>query len=251
LRSVVFRTCMSQTIELSKKSYLGKNSTLLKTGPGTNLIYEIILPEGVNIDCDDFNRKTFSEKGRIKLRLETLVNNYGARIEFRKAQSYRFFLYLRVMDGEMTQLLGNLLLIKYIKGYDDLKRCTEELASKDPFDYDIATYGNVYEHKVKRFLQSCAQGLTIEKLCLDIYDATEDPIIVEYDGDIVCYSIYQLDKLRNFLFNNTKFVTASTGEDKEHPGHPRPDSKQKFFYGWLYKEDGHYYIKINLQIKIK
>jgi len=87
LRSVVFRTCMSQTIELSKKSYLGKNSTLLKTGPGTNLIYEIILPEGVNIDCDDFNRKTFSEKGRIKLRLETLVNNYGARIEFRKAQS--------------------------------------------------------------------------------------------------------------------------------------------------------------------
>jgi len=84
-------------------------------------------------------------------------------LNFVRHSRSRFFLYLRVMDGEMTQLLGNLLLIKYIKGYDDLKRCTEELASKDPFDYDIATYGNVYEHKVKRFLQSCAQGLTIEK----------------------------------------------------------------------------------------
>ena len=108
-----------------------------------------------------------------------------------------------------------------------------------------------YEYKIKRFLQDCAQGMTPEKPWLGIYDATGGQIIVKEDGDIVCYHIYELNRFREFLFNSTKFEGASTSEDAENPGHPRSDAKKKFFYGWVYEEDGKYYIKINLQVRSK
>jgi len=100
-------------------------------------------------------------------------------------------------------------------------------------------------------LQDCAQGMTPEKPWLGTYDSTGGQIIVKDDGEIVCYHIYELNRFREFLFNSTKFESASTGEDSEHPGHPRTDAAKKFFYGWLYERDGRYFIKINLQVRSK
>jgi len=158
---------------------------------------------------------------------------------------------LATIDSQMPFIMAELLLIKSESGHNDLKRCTEMLTKKNPLHFDTNTHGNIYEYKVKRFLQDCAQGMTPETPWLGIYDATGGQIIVKDDGDIVCYHIYELNRFREFLFNSTKFESASTSEDAEKPGHPRPNAKKKFFYGWVYEEAGKYYIKINLQVRSK
>ena len=246
-----FHTGMPQTLGFSIKSFLGSDSTLFNAGPGTNFIYEAILPEGKTIDCDEFNRRTYPISGRLAARLKSLVEDYNAIIKFRGVQSTCFAQNLEAIDGHMPNLLAHLLLISATSGKTSLKRCAELLTELNPLRFNTQTHGNIYEYKVKRFLQDCAQGMTPETPWLGIYDATGGQIIVKEDGGIVCYHIYELNRFREFLFNSTKFERASTSEDENNPGHPRSDASKHFYYGWLYEENGHYFIKINLQIRSK
>ena len=246
-----FHTGMPQTLGFSIKSFLGSDSTLFNPGPGTNFIFEAVLPEGKTIDCDEFNSRTYPISGRLSARFKSLVEDYNASIEFRRVQSRCFAQNLEAIDGHMAHLLAQLLLISAISGKASLKQCTELLTEQNPLGFNTQTHGNIYEYKVKRFLQDCAQGMTPETPWLGIYDATGGQIIVKEDGDIVCYHIYELNRFRDFLFNTTKFERASTSEDENHPGYPRPNASKNYNYGWLFEVDGRYYIKINLQVRSK
>ena len=246
-----FRTGMPQNLGFSIKSFLGGNSTLFNAGSGTNFIYEVILPEGEKVNCDDFNRRTYSNSGRLAARLKSLKEDYKADILFRGIQSECLSQNLDAIDGHMSLILSQLLLIRHLFGNPSLKACTEELTKQNPLGFNTRTHGNIYEYKVKRFLQDCAQGMTPQTPWLGIYDATGGQIIVKEDGDVVCYHIYELNRFRDYLFNSTKFERPSTSEDEDNPGHPRQNAKKNYNYGWLYEKDGHYFIKINLQIRSK
>lgn len=244
-----FHTGMPQTLGFSIKSFLGSDSTLFNAGSGTNFIYEVVLPEGETINCEEFNKHTYPISGRLAARLKSLINDYNASIEFRGVQSRCLVQNLEAIDGHMPFILSQLLLISAIYGNTSLKKCTELLTKLNPLGFNTQTHGNIYEYKVKRFLQDCAQGMTPETPWLGIYDATGGQIIVKENGDLVCYHIYELNRFRDFLFNSTKFERPSTSEDENNPGHPRPNASKHFYYGWLSEEDGHYFIKINLQVR--
>ena len=201
------------------------------------------------MDCEEFNRCTYPISGRLTARLKSLVEDYNATIEFRGVQSRCLAQNLEAIDGHMPQLLAQLLLISATSGHAKIKKCTELLTGQNPLGFDTQTHGNIYEYKVKRFLQDCAQGMTPETPWLGIYDATGGQIIVKENGDIVCYHIYELNRFRDYLYNSTKFERASTSEDENNPGYPRTNAKKNYNYGWLYEEDGHYFIKINLQVR--
>ena len=246
-----FHTGMPQTLGFSIKSFLGSDSTLFNPGSGTNFIFEAILPEGKTINCEDFNKRTYPISGRLTARLKSLVKDYNATIRFIGIQSRCLAQNLEAIDGHMPYILSHLLLISAINGQSSLKKCTELLTKQNPLNFNTQTHGNIYEYKVKRFLQDCAQGMTPETPWLGIYDATGGQIIVKEDGDIVCYHIYELNRFRDFLFNSTKFERASTSEDANNPGHPRPKASKNYNYGWLFENEGRFYIKINLQVRSK
>jgi type II restriction enzyme len=246
-----FHCGMVQTMGFSIKSFLGANSSLFNAGPGTNFIYEVQLPSGIDINCDKFNRDTYGMTGRIKSRLEILRNEYGAKLVFNGVQSRCLSQNLRTIDGDLPYLISQLLLIRYNSDYSDIKNCTTILTSNNPLDFDVENHGAVYEYKIKRFLQDCALGMVPEKPWTGIYDATGGQIVVKENGDVVCYHIYEQNRFLDYLYNNTIFEGASTSEDENNPGHPRINPKKKFFYGWLFEEDGKLYFKINLQVRFK
>lgn len=48
------------------------------------------------------------------------------------------------------------------------------------------------------------------------------------------------------------FEQPSTGEDGDNSGNPRrTKGAKKYYYGWLYEEDGELLFKINLQVRFK
>lgn len=251
-----FRNHMEQTLGFSIKSYLGKSSTLFNPGPGTNFIYRIDLPEGVSIDCDKFNRDTYEDKeGKITYRL-SCIGEMGGVVNFDHIQSTCLHQNLRTIDSEMPLIMAHALLIKYQYKLTDWSDIISKLNDLNPLDFRITEDSPVYEYKIKRFLQDAAMGMTPEKPWSGTYDANGGQIVVKKDGDIVCYHVYELNRYLNYLFNETRLEQASTSEDENNPGHVRvnpetgkPNKPYKF--GWVYEEDGQYYIKINLQVRFK
>ena len=230
---------------------VGENSALFNAGTGTNFIYEVVPPKGVEIDVERFNAETYPIKSRVAARIQSLLHNYNCSMSFVKTQSNCLYQNLRTIDGDMPDLLARMLIARYEQDMTSIKDVTQYITRVNPYGFDIKLHGEVYQYKVKRFLQDCAMGMTPETPWTGIYDATGGQIVVKESGEVVCYHIYEINRFLDYLYKSTKFEGPSTSEDNRHPGYPRPDAKKKFFYGWLYKENEHYYIKLNLQIRFK
>lgn len=250
-----FHNGMGLTMGFSIKSFIGKQSTLFNPGAGTNFIYKVNFPDNVNIDCDSFNRETYNGKpGKIACRLNKIIE-LGGKISFEAIQSECLFQNLRTIDGDMPKILAQMLIIRYVYDDSSIKGIVSILNELNPLHYRISPESPVYEVKVKRFLQDAAMGMTPENPWNGFYDATGGQIIVKNDGDIVCYHIYELNRYLQYLFDSTKLDQPSTGEDENNPGHIRLSSngkpKKPYLYGWLFEENGEYFIKINLQVRFK
>ena len=244
-------TDIKSELRSSIMSLIGANSTLFNPAPGTNFIYEVIPPEGVEIDVDKFNADTYPIRGRIAARIQSLLHDFNCSIAFVKTQSNCLYQNLRTIDGDMPDLLSRWLIARFEQDMKSVQKVTQYITELNPYGFDIESHGEVYQYKVKRFLQDCAMGMTPETPWTGIYDATGGQIIVKEDGEVVCYHIYEINRFLEYLYKSTIFEGASTGEDESNPGHPRPEAKKNYFYGWLYKEHERYFIKLNLQVRFK
>ena len=257
---------LAETLGFSIKSFVGKQSTLFNAGAGTNFVYQVRFPEGADIDCDRFNEYTYDgveaivngkthRLGKISYRLKRIYELSG-NIVFDHIQSDCLTQNLRIIDGELPRILAEAILTKYSYNLTEWSDIIMHLNRTNPLNYRINADSNPYEVKIKRFLQDAAMGMTPETEWNGHYDATGGQIVVKKDGEIVCYHIYELNRYLQYLFNSTRFEQPATSEDEDHPGHVRIDPttgrpSKPFQYGWLYKENGKYFIKINLQIRFK
>ncbi len=242
------------TLGFSIKSMLGSNSTLFNCGSGTNFIYRIVFPENTQFNVDDFNRYTYNiqnKKGKITNRILELENTYNAKICFESIQSSVFCQNLMMIDCGLPRIIADMLLIRFRSEKNYIRDCANELNVMNPFHFNLSLGQPIYEYKVKKFLQDCAMGMTAEKVWSGDYDATGGQIVVKESGEVVCYHIYELNRFQKFLFDSTYFETPSTSEDENNPGHPRQNPSKKYFWGWVYEENGNYYIKLNLQVRMK
>lgn len=238
-------------MSINMNSLIGQCHTLLNESTGTNFIYEVIPPEGVEIDVDKFNAVTYPIRGRIAARIQSLLHDYNCSIAFVKTQSNCLYQNLRTIDGDMPDLLSRLLIARFDQDIKSVQKVTQYITHLNPYGFDIESHGEVYQYKVKRFLQDCAMGMTPETPWTGVYDATGGQIVVKEDGEVVCYHIYEINRFLEYLYKSTILEGASTGEDENYPGHPRSSAKKKYYYGWLYKENERYFIKLNLQVRFK
>lgn len=243
-----FHCGLQQTLGFSIKSLIGHDSTLFNAGSGTNFIYEIELKDPQNFNVDEFNRATYVTN-KISKRIKSLEEK-GAKIRFVRVQSNTLQQNLRMIDGDLPQILAELLLIRYKENINKLNLCVNKLHEINPMNFDTSQGWPFYEYKIKKFLQDAAMGMTPETVWTGIYDATGGQIIVKDSGDVVCYHIYEQNQFLNFLLNSTYFEQPATSEDKLNPGHPKQNPRKKFFFGWVYEENCKLFMKLNLQVRM-
>lgn len=250
-----FNTHRKEKLGFSIKSMIGKDSTLFNPAVGTNFIYKISHPENKKIDISAFNRETLlkskenSKLSKINIRINELLK-LGYQINFEKIQSENLELNLILIDSQLPLILSKILMYKYSLSVSNTKDLIELIKQKNPLNFNLSKGHPFYENKIKNFLTESALGMTPETVWNGIYDATGGIIIVKSSGDLVCYHIYNRNEFQNYLVNNTKLEQASTGENEENPGFARTDKKTKpFKFGWLYEENGEYFLKLNLQIR--
>lgn len=248
------RLAKEADLGFSVKSLLGQDSTLLNTGPGNNFIYNV--EDKLDCSIDDFNKETYKPSGRISkitARLHKLLKE-DIDIKFDGIQSKQFWRNLKMVDGDLPEILAHALIYRWIDRENSLKGISELLEKRDPlnfYDGEVSTQ-RLYEYKLKKFLAECAMGMTSETIWGGIYDTTGGVIIAKEDGDIVCFHIYDFNLFREYLLNNTIFEQPSTGEDENFPGHMRTKKgTKKYYYGWLYQGDDNLKFKINLQVRFR
>jgi hypothetical protein len=250
LRIYDHRLAKETDLGFSIKSLLGNDSTLFNTGLGNNFIYEV--ENKSNCDLTDFNKNTYkspNKTSRLTYRLNEL-DRMGCRLKFKDIQSRKLWKNLKIVDGDLPEVMAWALYYRWFFREPSIKKVTELLEANDPMEfYGGETSGQkFYESKIKRFLIESAMGMTAETPWIGEYDSFGGVIIAKNDGDIVCFHVYDFNLFSNYLLNNTMFEQASTGEDEFNPGFPKSNGK-KYYYGWLYEEQNKLYYKINLQVR--
>lgn len=221
------RTGLQHLLGFSIKSKLGSPSTLLNAGGDvTNFLYRL---DGMTDEL--MNKvnpiKKFQEKFELFTKNKIIAN-------FVSPTNRVFNSNLIYVDFCLPKIIGEITKLYYSTPFSKVSELVELLNQSNPLDFDYSYSQDFYEHKVKRFFTDVALGLKTGKPWRGRYEATGGYLIVKEDGDVVCYHIYDKNQFEDYLFNNTKLETPSTA---------RHD------FGNVFKENGQFFIKLNLQVR--
>lgn len=215
-------------VGFSIKSEVGHAPTLLNAGQTTNFIYRV---EGITVEqakeINDIDTNT-----KIKDRMKA-IKECGGTLEFVGMNHAGFKRNLMMIDTNMPQIIGNMLLYHYDEDIKECKKLVDLVGERDPLGYGESM---MYEYKFKKFLCSCALGMKPAKMWDGLDEANGGYIIVKADGEILAYHIYNRNFFEQYLLDNTIIERASTS---------RHD------YMSLYEENGEMFIKMNLQVRFR
>mgnify|MGYP004626015849 CR=1 FL=1 len=156
-------------------------------------------------------------------------------------------------EGEEDDVLGRMLMIERLGGvlkYNDVAdkvfrsnlsmidlhagRLFGEMVRLMWLD-GITTKHCFYEYKVKELLLALMNGMRPAKLYNGTDSAIAGMLFITADGEVLCYQRAFRQTLADFLYFNTRLTKGSTEKDK---------------YGYLERENGVYYFKLNLKIEL-
>ena len=206
----------------SIKSDLGASPTLFNASKATNFKFEIF--DMTDTEATEINNINTNEK--IKDRVSRLKN-----FIFVSVLNENFARNLLFVDTQMEKFLAEMLKIYYS---ENVSRCAELatlLDERDPLNLKVE---NIYPHKIKKFLCAVALGLRPTKIWNGLDEANGGYIIVKESGEVLAYHLHDRNSFENYLLNNTRLETPSTG---------------KHNFGSIYTEGGRKFINLNLQIR--
>ncbi|MGC6767129.1 HpaII family restriction endonuclease [Enterococcus sp. LJL51] len=200
-------TSTQPKLSFSVKSYIGGRATLLNSSNGTSFTYNVVsASDTLSIeDIEEINNINGSSK--IKDRIAKIYEK-GAKLEFESVSSDIFSRNLQMIDYRMPELLSYLFEESYfVKG----KRIPEVLNS-----YVKKTDENkeIIEYKIKQLLVACALGMVPKTPWHGLDEATGGYIVVKDNAEVLCYHIYDRNKLSQYLYTHTSFDTPSTSRYK-------------------------------------
>ena len=221
-------TGIDQAMGFSIKSYIGGPPTLLNASGATNFIYEVVGIDDEKVgEINNINTKT-----KIMDRISSIFDN-GGEINFCKVANDIFSCNLMMIDSKMENLLSELVKYSYSSNELDCKKLVEYLEETNPLHYPRT---GIYAHKFKQFLCAKALGMEPSEEWSGEDDANGGYIVAKSDGEVLAYHLYNRDKFKQYLFENTRLERASTS---------------RHGYASIYEVEEKKYIKLNLQIRFK
>ena len=227
LEALVLDKKVAKTIKLKYniKSNLGAKATLLNASNHTNFIYEV-----TNIN-DDIMNKNNAIKTRKKLieRCNFLKSN-GAKFHFVQTQSSVFANNLKLIDSDLGTILSKMLILSYEQNEKNIQKLLSLIIS----DKASEVY---YKKKMGDFANAVTFGMRASQEWDGTNEVNGGIIIVTKRGEIYLLDlIYFKEVVNKYLRDNIKLESPSF-------------NRYKMFE--VYKEEGRYYFKLNLQIRFK
>ncbi|MGB5982555.1 MAG: HpaII family restriction endonuclease [Nonlabens sp.] len=206
-------------------------TTILNAGQTTNFVFQINDLELSEEEIDQIN--SISTRSKVMDRVDH-IKKAGGVFQFYKCQKNVFKNNLILIDSLLPQILSFMVLDFYTSKRSRLVDLVEKITEQNPLKYNTSDDHKFYDYKIKRFLTDIALGMMPVTVWTGQYDATGGYLVVKESGEVLCYHIYNRNEFENYLFNNTRFETASSTRHE---------------FGKIYWEDGEFFFKLNLQIR--
>jgi type II restriction enzyme len=164
-----------------------------------------------------------------------MIERLGGVLRYSDVADKVFRSNLLMIDLHFPRLLAEMVRIMHLDGITKVAELTEVMKQTNPLKIkdELITKHCFYEFKVKQLLTTLAFGMRPAKIYNGTDSAVEGFIMVGGDGDLLCYHKSELKTFEEFLYRNTRFEKGSVEKDK---------------YGFLERENGAYYFKLNAKI---
>ncbi len=213
----------------SVKSILGGASTLLNAGKTTNFVFEVKGLDKTHIDSIN----AISTRSKVQDRIKA-IHAHGGHLIFKNVPRREFESNLKKIDTIFPIFIAQMLLDFFSGKAITVFDLTNLLSANTDFLGEYGLSYSDYEFKIKHFLQSAALGMVPSKIWDGFTKAHGGYIVVRNDGVVVCYHLYNRDEFLSYLYENTKFESASTNRHE---------------YGHLYLDGHKILFNLNLQIR--
>lgn len=229
-------------IGFSIKSDLGKDPTLFNTAKASAFIYKLTNMNDVLMN--DINAMV-DRKGHVAVqdRCERLLNS-GCNPVFHdfpiadRAKCKAFKENLDLIDPRLIVAMERLLWKHFFErvGEVDFSPLINMLVDNNPCE--LSRPEVKYPFMFKSFLYAAYCGMTASTLWNGNSQVNGGLIKVTGTGDVVAYYALESDSFKTYLLNNCYLEFPDT--DYSHGN-----------YGYVYKEDGEYYFRLNFQIRYR
>lgn len=164
-----------------------------------------------------------------------MIERLGGVLKYNDVADKIFRSNLSMIDLHMGRLLAEMTRLMWLDDITKVSELTEEIKKLNPLKIkdELINKHGFYEHKMKEFLLALAMGMRPAKMYNGTDSAISGFLFVTGDGEVLCYQKAYRQVFADFLFRNTRLERGSTEKDK---------------YGYLERENGVYYFKLNLKI---
>ena len=229
---VAFYDVNTSLVGLCVRSKLSPMFPLLDGGRTANFKFE---QTGVKFATPTVNKiNAFGEEEDVIGRM-LMIERLGGNLKFNDAADKVFRSNLHMIDLHFPRVLGEMCRAMYLEGMTRVNELTEYIKQLNPLKIkdELITKHRYYEFKMKEFLLALALGMRPAKMYNGTDSAVAGFLIVDGQGEVICYQKAYRQTFADFLYQNTRFEKGPTAKDK---------------YGYLERENGVYYFKLNLKI---
>lgn len=164
-----------------------------------------------------------------------MIERLGGVLKYSDVADRVFRCNLSMIDLHFPRVLAEMVRIMHLDGITRVSELTEIIKQMNPLKIkdELINKHGYYEFKMKQFLMALAMGMRPAKIYTGLDSAVEGILLVDGSGEVLCYHKSEEKTMEDFLFLNTRFEKGSVDKDK---------------YGFLERENGVYYFKLNAKI---
>lgn len=216
-------------------SRLGGLIPLLDGGRTANLKFE---QTGIRFPNPTINKINALESPNEVLDRMLMIERMGGVLKYSDVADKVFRSNLLMIDLHFPRMMAEMVRTMYLEGLARVTDLTGRIKEINPLKIksELIDKHCFYEYKMKQFLMALAMGMRPAKLFNGTDSAVEGFIYTDADGQILCYHKADRNVFENFLYQNTRLEKGSLDKDK---------------YGFLERENGLYYFKLNLKVGIR
>ena len=215
------------------RSRLGTMTPLLDGGRSANIKYE---QTGVKFATPTVNKvNALDDTPHVVAERMLMIGRLGGALRFSDVADRVFRSNLHMIDLHFPRILSEMLRLLHLDSITKVSELTALIRENNTLKikYELITKHGFYEYQMKEFLIALALGMRPAKIYNGTDSAVEGMLLVDGQVQVMGYHKHLHKEFEDFLFNNTRFEIGALEKDK---------------YGYLERENGVYYFKLNAKI---
>ncbi|MGL5261858.1 MAG: HpaII family restriction endonuclease [Bacteroides sp.] len=214
------------------QSKLAPMRPLLDGGRAANLKMELCGKRFAQPEIENINAIDTPEAVRDRM---LMLEQLGGSLKYADVAHRVFRCNINMIDLHFGRILAEMIRAMHLQGKTRIYELTNLIKMQNPVKVkeDLIQKHRFYEYKMKQFLMAAVSGMRPAKIFNGTDSEVEGMLVLNADGSILAYHKEDRKTYEDFLYLNTRFLKGPLDKDK---------------YGFLEREHGTYYMKLNAKI---